>query len=285
MKNCTVTRAKSGKYFVSIQCEVEVDKPDYQGEERGVDMGLVVFATLADSEGQVEEIANPRYLGKAEKRLKRLQRRLSRSRKGSKGYEKVRLLLARQHEMVANQRRDFQHKQSRRLVDHNRLLCFENLHIAGMLKNHRVSKSISDAAWGEFVRQCSYKGEWYGCDIEIVGRFFPSSKLCNVCDRKNAGLKLSDRNWVCAWCRTVHKRDANAARNVLAEGKRNGRAGAAQTIQVNAGGEGVRPGIALATPAASVKPEAQSLLGWVAHISILNPLQITQLEGDHETRL
>jgi putative transposase len=222
----------------------------------------VLFATLADSEGQVEEIASPRYLRKAEKRLKRLQRRLSRCWKGSKGYEKVRLLLARQHEKVANQRRDFSPyggKQSRRLVDHNRLLCLENLHVAGMLKNHRVCKSISDAAWGEFVRQCSYKGAWYGCEIQIVGRFFPSCELCNVCDRKNGGLNLSDRKWVCAWCRSVHKRDANAARNLLAEGKRNGRAGAAQTIQVNAGGEEVRPGIAVATRAASVKPEAHSL--------------------------
>ena len=128
-----------------------------------------------------------------------------------------------------------------------------------MLKNHRVAKSIADAAWGEFVRQCNYKGEWYGCEIEKVGRFFPSSKLCSVCDRVNAGLKLSDRKWVCAQCGTVHKRDANAASNVLVEGKRNGRAGAVRTIKNNAGEEDVGPGIALSTLAASVKPEAQDL--------------------------
>jgi putative transposase len=141
--------------------EVEIDEPTYKSKQVGIDLGVVDFATLFDgplpsSNEQAcgehghpipsRTIPNPRHLRKAEKRLRRLHRRLSRCHKGSKGYEKVRLLLARQHEKVANQRRDFQHKLSRRLVDEYGLICFENLNVVGMLKNHRVAKSIADAA-------------------------------------------------------------------------------------------------------------------------------------------
>lgn len=257
MKNCTVTKTKSGQYFISIQCEVEMQEPVYEGQESGVDMGLAIFATLVNASDSVAEIPNPRYLRQAEKRLKRLQRRLSRCQKGSRRRERVRLLLARQHEKVANQRCDFQHKQSRQLVDHNRLLCFENLHIAGLLKNHRVAKSIADAAWGEFVRQCGYKGQWYGCEIQKVGRFFPSSKLCSACWEIHPTLKLSERKWICAGCGTIHHREHNAARNVLREGLRIRNTVGATGI--NASGENVRSGLVSPSQAVPLKLEAQSL--------------------------
>ena len=269
MKNVTVSRTKSGKYFVSIQCEVEIDEPVYVGSEVGIDLGVVDFATLFDSalfdsnehERPVhsQTIPNPRHLRQAEKRLRRLQRRLSRCQKGSKGHEKVKRLLARQHEKVANQRRDFQHKQSRSLVDRHRLLCFENLNVTGMLKNHRVAKSIADAAWGTFVRLCEYKGQWYGCHIQKIGRFFPSSKLCSACGEIHPTLKLSERKWVCAGCGTIHHRDLNASKNILVEGLRLLNSSTVGATGINAGGESVRPELVLSIQAVSPKPEAHPL--------------------------
>jgi putative transposase len=274
MKNVTVSRTKSGKYFVSIQCEVEIDEPAYKSKKVGIDLGLVDFATLFDSpllnsnEQDCGEhghpirgrtIPNPRHLRKAEQRLRRLQRRLSRCQKGSKGHEKVRLLLARQHEKVANQRRDFQHKLSRRLVDRYGLICFENLNVVGMLKHHRVAKSIADAAWGAFVRQCEYKGEWYGCHIQKVGRFFPSSKLCSRCGEVHPTLNLAERKWVCAGCGTIHHRDHNAAQNILVEGLRLVNSSTVGATGINAGGESVRPELVLPIQAVSLKPEAHPL--------------------------
>ena len=274
MKNVTVSRTKSGKYFVSIQCEVEIDEPAYKSEKAGIDLGLVDFATLFDGAllGDNEQVCgehehpvrsrtipNPRHLRQAEKRLRRLQRRLSRCQKGSKGHEKVKLLLARQHEKVANQRRDFQHKQSRSLVDRYGLLCFENLNVAGMLKNHRVAKSIADAAWGAFVRQCEYKGEWYGCQIQKIGRFFPSSKLCSACGEIHQTLKLSERKWICAGCGTIHHRYLNASRNILNEGLRLLHSSTVGATGINAGGESVRPELVLPNQAVSPKPEARPL--------------------------
>jgi putative transposase len=166
--------------------------------------------------------------------------------------------VARQHEKVAQQRLDFQHKLSYRLVRDNRLLCFENLHIKGLLKNKRLAKAISDAGWSEFVRQCQYKGEWAGCHLEQVGRFFPSSKQCNVCHRINQTLKLSERKWLCLGCGTVHDREQNASINIKVEGKRLVNNRTVGTTETNAGGEDVRPDLALPHQAASEKPEIQS---------------------------
>ena len=251
MRNCTVTKTKSGRYFVSIQCEVEIEPvPHDAGGEVGVDLGLADFATL--SNGQT--IPNPRYLRRAERKLKRLHRRLSRSKQGSKGREKAHLALARQYEKVTYQRQDFQHKLSRQLVTHHRLVCLENLNVRGMLRNKKLAKSIADAAWGEFARQCSYKASWYGSRVEKVGRFFPSSRLCSECGEINPSLKLSDRKWVCMGCGTLHHRDDNASKNILAESLRLRTVGA---TGIDAGGEVVRPKWALPIQAASLKPEAQ----------------------------
>lgn len=250
MKNLTVSRTKSGKYFISIQCVVEIDEPAYTGGQVGIDLGLVDFITT--SEG--ESVPAPHHLRKAEQKLKRLQRQLSRKKKGSQGWQKAQFALARQSEKVANQRKDFQHKLSRRLVEVNRLIGFENLNVVGMLKNHHLAKSVQDAGWSEFVRQCEYKGGWYGCHIEKVDRFFPSSRLCNVCGEKHPGLKLSERKWVCLGCGTAHKRDENAAINILVEVQTT--VGATGS---NAGGEIARPAAVLPTQAVSLKPEAHLL--------------------------
>lgn len=255
MKTCTVSKTKSGRYFISIQCEVEISEPNYTGGQVGIDLGLADFITVSDG----ERVPPPKYLRTAERKLKRLQRQLSRKQRGSRGREKARLQLARQHEKVGNQRQDFQHKLSRRLVECNRLICFENLNVVGMLKNHHLAKSIADAGWSEFVRQCQYKGGWYGCHIEQVGRFFPSSKLCSACGERHQGLRLSDRKWVCTGCGAVHQRDANASANILVEGLRIVSQHTAGAAGINAGGEVVRPTLASASPAVSAKPEAQLL--------------------------
>ena len=214
--NVTVTRTPSGKCFALILCQVAVEPLRPADKETGIDMGIKKFAIL--STGEV--IENPRYYVKAQKKLARLQRALSKKKKGSKNYEKARLKVARQHEKVANQRRDFQHKLSKRLVVENQVISMEDLRIKNMVKNRKLAKAISDAGWGEFQRMVEYKSAWYGRTFVKVDPFYPSSKLCEKCGIKNAMLTLSDREWQCPECGAVHDRDLNAARNILAEGKR-----------------------------------------------------------------
>lgn len=249
MKNLTVSRTKSGKYFASIQVEQEIDDPVYQGGQIGLDLGLKDFAVTSDG----QRFPNPKHLRKSERRLKRYQRKLSKTHKGSKGRDKARLKVARLHEKIANQRLDFTHKLSRQLVESNQLIAVEDLNIKGMVKNHSLAKSISDAGWSEFVRQLNYKGQWYGCHIEQIDRFFPSSKRCVHCGFVNQDLQLSDRHWICPECGTVLDRDVNAAQNILNWT----RAGAVQSYvdNPNAGGEAIHPALQVA----SLNPEAQRL--------------------------
>lgn len=214
--NVTVSRSPSGKYFASILCKVVVKTLPAKPSEVGIDMGLKKFAIL--STGEVVE--NPKYYVKAQKKLARLQRAHSKKKKGSKNREKARLKVARQHEKVANQRRDFQHKLSRRLVVENQVISMEDLRIENMVKNHKLAKAISDAGWGEFQRMVEYKSAWYDRVFVKVDPFYPSSKLCEKCGTKNAMLTLSDREWQCPECGAIHNRDLNAAKNILAEGKR-----------------------------------------------------------------
>lgn len=214
--NVTVSRTPSGKYFASILCEAAIETLTPSDKEVGIDMGLKKFAILSND----EVIENPRYYVKAQKKLAGLQRAHSKKKKGSKNREKARLKVARQHEKIANQRRDFQHKLSKKLVNENQVISMEDLRIKNMVKNHKLAKAISDAGWGEFQRMVEYKSTWYGRAFVKVDSFYPSSKLCNKCDTKNAMLTLSDREWQCPVCRTIHDRDKNAARNILAEGKR-----------------------------------------------------------------
>jgi len=214
--NVTVIRTPSGKYFASILCQVAVEELPPADKEVGIDMGLKKFAIL--STGEV--IENPKYYVKAQKKLARLQRALAKKKKGSKNYEKARLKLARQHEKVANQRRDFQHKVSKKLVIENQVISMEELRIKNVVKNKKLAKAISDAGWGEFQRMVEYKSAWYGRAFVKIDTFYPSSRLCEKCGAKNPMLTLSDREWQCLECGAIHDRDVNAARNILAEGKR-----------------------------------------------------------------
>ncbi len=210
-KNVTISKTPAGDYYASIQCEREIESPVHIGPAVGIDVGLTDLAVLSTG----EKIPHPKHLRTAEKKLTRLQRSLSRKVKGSKNREKARILVARQHEHVANGRRDTLHKLSDRLTHEFGTIRMENLNIRGMLKNHKLAKGVADSGWGTLVTFCRYKAEWRGGVVEQIGHFYPSTKTCHVCAYKNDALTLKDREWTCPQCGTVHDRDVNAARVIL----------------------------------------------------------------------
>jgi putative transposase len=220
IKSVTITKTKSGNYYASILVETEdIKNKVNQAKSKicGIDLGLKEFATITDDTGTYK-IEHPKYLLKAEKKLKRLQRALSRKQKGSKNFEKARRKLAKQHEYVANLRNNFLHKLSKAIVDENQVIVVENLNVKGMQQNPYLSKSISDSGFGKFVSYLEYKADWYGRTLIIADRFYPSSKLCNICGYKHKQLKLSDRYWTCPECGTYHDRDINASINLYKVG-------------------------------------------------------------------
>ncbi len=213
MKNCTVSKTKTGKYFVSIQCEIEHETPEQKQGSVGIDLGLKDFAAINDG-SKTEKIACPKHLRKAENLLKIRQRRLSRKRKGSNSRNKAKLVVAATHEKIANRRQDFHHQLSRAIVDNFGRIGLESLNVAGMVKNHNLAKSVSDAGWSQFVTFVEYKAAWAGSEVVRHDRWFASSKTCNDCGAVNKTLKLSDRTWVCQTCGVIHDRDENAAKNL-----------------------------------------------------------------------
>ena len=213
MKNCTVSKTKSGRYFVSIQVEMKIEDPTPKVDAIAIDLGLTTFAALSNE----DKIEKPKHLYRSQRRLQIRQRRLSKKVKRSNARNKARLPVAVLHERIANQRKDFQHKLSRELVNKYGSISFESLNVAGMVKNHNLAKAISDAAWSQFVGFCEYKAKWANGQILRVDRFFPSSKLCSDCGHKNKNLTLNIRQWVCLNCGSIHDRDINAAKNILKE--------------------------------------------------------------------
>jgi putative transposase len=210
VRSVTVSMTPTGTFFVSFLTRREIPIPAYTGDKIGIDLGLKHFLTT--SAGQ--KIENPRHLKKAQKRLKRRQRDLARKQKGSKSREKARRNLAKAHEKVVHQRQDFLHKLSYQLVNENQVIRLETLNITGMMQNHRLAGAIGAVAWHEFLRQLDYKGKRYGCLLDFIPPFYPSSKLCSVCAYRYAELSLSERTWTCPDCGTVHDRDINAAINI-----------------------------------------------------------------------
>ena len=209
-KSLTVIKEASGKYYVSVICECEVSPlPTFQSET-GVDLNLGDYAVLSSG----EKIEHPKWLKQSERRLKTAQRRLSRKVKGSRNRNKARLKVALLHENISNQRRDFQHKLSHRLISENQVISIEGLRVRNMVRNSRLAKAISDSGWSEFARMIQYKADWYGRTVKVIDAFAPSSKKCSICGHINKDLKLSQRVWACPNCKVVHDRDYNAAVNI-----------------------------------------------------------------------
>jgi putative transposase len=218
LKTVTVSMSRTGKYYAALL--VEDSKPDLipssEGKAVGVDLGLTHFAITSDG----SKFDNPRQLKKREKNLKRKQQKLSRKQKGSKRRAKARRIVARVHERIANTRKDFQHKLSRKLVNENQVIVVENLAVKNMVKNHSLAKAISDGGWSSFTNMLKYKAEKEGKTYLEIGRFFPSSKTCHRCLNQMGSLSLDVRSWECPGCKTKHDRDINAAINIRDEGLR-----------------------------------------------------------------
>ncbi len=209
IKSATISVTPTGKYFVSILCETGEDiKPKVKITEAttiGIDLGIKDFAITSD--GVVFE--NPKYLRKAQSKLKYVQRKFSKK-KGKRTKQKLTLL----HEKVANKRKDFLHKLSTQLIRENQTIALETLFVKNMIKNHSLAQAISDASWSTFVSMLEYKADWYGKNVLRIGKFESSSKTCSCCGSINKELKLSDRFWTCNNCGSVLDRDINAAINI-----------------------------------------------------------------------
>ncbi|AEM82653.1 RNA-guided endonuclease InsQ/TnpB family protein [Streptomyces violaceusniger] len=221
----TVSRDAAGRWFVSMLVEDTIAPAPATSAAVGLDAGVTSLVTLSTG----EKIANPRYERRDRARLAKAQRELSRKAKGSANREKARRRVARVHARIADRRRDFLHKLTTRLVRENQTVVIEDLTVRNLLKNGRLARAISDAAWTDLRMMLEYKCAWYGRELLTVDRWFPSSKLCGNCGTVREKLPLNVRQWTCG-CGTVHDRDVNAARNILAAG-----------LAVSACGDGVRP--------------------------------------------
>jgi putative transposase len=214
IKTVTVFKTKTGKFFVSILTEdgTTIPKKPKAKESKavGIDLGVRRFATLSTG----EKVENPKPLESSLKRLRALSRRFSRKKKGGKNWEKARQRLALLHEKITNQRNDFLHKLSTRLICENQTVCLETLGTKEMLERREMSRSISDAGWGTFVSMLEYKGDWYGKNVIKIGRFEPSSKTCVKCGTINRNLKRDEYVWTCPSCGEVQDRDETAAKNI-----------------------------------------------------------------------
>ncbi len=209
----TISKTPTGKYFVSILTEQEYTPSKKTNKSIGIDLGLKDFAITSDG----IKYKNNRYTKRYERQLKKAQQHLSRKTKGSNGFEKQKLKVAKIHEKITNTRQDVLHKVSNDIVSNYDVICLEDLNVKGMIKNRKLSKHIADASWGTFVRFVEYKADWNNKTVVKINRWYPSSKTCNVCGYINQDLNLSIREWT---CKNGHKldRDLNASQNILKEG-------------------------------------------------------------------
>ncbi|MBM7541040.1 IS200/IS605 family element RNA-guided endonuclease TnpB [Amphibacillus cookii] len=222
----TIRRNPSGKYFISILAKTDIQPLEKTEAAIGIDLGITDFAILSDG----QKVDNHRFTTKMEKKLKREQRKLSRRALhaknngvdllGAKNYQKQKRKVARLHEQVMNQRADFLNKLSTDIIKNHDVICIEDLHIKGILRNHKLAKSISDVSWSSLVTKLQYKADWYGKTIVKISRWFPSSQLCSECGHHDGKKSLDIRGWTCPACQTHHDRDVNASKNILTEGLR-----------------------------------------------------------------
>ena len=217
IRQATLSKTSTGEFFVSILVETDHKKLDKTGKEVGIDLGIKDFVITSDG----YKYKNNRFTKTYEKKLKEHQQHLSRKVRGSGRYNLQKLKVAKIYEKITNSRKDNLHKVSTELVKKYDKIFLEDLNIKGMVKNHKLSKHISDASWGTFITMLEYKSVWNDKEVIKVGRFFPSSKTCNCCGWINQNLKLDIREWTCPSCNTKLDRDLNAAKNILKEGIKN----------------------------------------------------------------
>ena len=214
-KQVIVSKDPSNRYFISFLVEEELDQWKLGTEKIGIDLGIkdVVVSSNGMSSG------NPKHYQKYQARLKTLQRRLARKKKGSNNRYKARLKVAKLHAKITDCRKDFLHKLSTKLVSESQAIYTETLAVKNMMANHKLAQAIADCGWGEFLRQLEYKCKWHGRELVAIDRWFPSSKRCNPCGYVLDKLPLSIREWTCPRCNSHNLRDKNAALNILAVGQ------------------------------------------------------------------
>ena len=218
IKSITIIKNKAGQYYATILIDGDLlrtmDAP--VRNVVGIDLGIKTLLTFSNG----ETIDNPKWYKSNEKKLKKLQKQLSKKQKGSNNRYKAKLKLAKVHETIHNQKIDFLHNITTKIVSENQVIVLEDLNVSGMMKNHKLAKAIQELGLYEMRRQIEYKAKWYGRDLIFVSRWFPSSKTCSCCGWKNDNLKLSDREFICEKCGLVIGRDENAAINIENEGIR-----------------------------------------------------------------
>ena len=210
LMSATISKDLTGNFFASILVETEIKHFEKTNKQVGIDVGLKEFATL--SNGDV--IANPKWFRNNQAKLKKLQRRLSKKKKGSSRYAKIKLKVARLHKKTANQRDWFLHNISTKIVKDFDTISIEDLNVSGMLKNHKLAKSIADVSYSKFFSMLGYKCKWYGKYLIKIPRFTPSSKTCSNCGNVKKELKLSERTYNCEQCGHSQDRDLNASKNI-----------------------------------------------------------------------
>lgn len=214
IKNATISKNQAGQYFACIGVQRKIEPKPKIDKMVGMDLGIKTFAVCSDG----KSYSNIKPFQSLELRMRFRNKELSRTLKGSIGREKARRRLAKLHLKIANIRNDHLQKVSSKIVDEKQVIVLESLNVKGMMANRKLSKSIWDCSWSEFVRQIKYKSEWYGRTVVRIDKFFPSSKTCNTCGCVNENLTLEDRKWTCS-CGVNHDRDLNAARVILRQGQ------------------------------------------------------------------